>query len=83
MGWISKRCFETGRSIGGRSGKHKGPLRKIVEVHHQGVGMFDRDSVTFECGHRGVSYGGVRGRCAECGNGDPKYNDIPQERTMP
>lgn len=73
MGWIAKRHFETGRSIGGRKGPHKGPLRKITGVISRAQSMFDYDRVTLECGHQGRSYGGLRARCAECGKNDPRY----------
>lgn len=74
MGWISKRCHMTGCSIGGRHGKHKGPLRKITGVIVAGSHeMFGSDLVVMECGHEGLSYGGKRARCRECGNTDPKF----------
>lgn len=82
MGWIAKRCFETGRSIGGRTGKHKGPLRKIVGIKSHAQNMFSSDWVVFECGHEGPSYGGVRGRCAECGKGDPRYTTQDESRGL-
>lgn len=80
MGWISKRHMECGGSIGGRKGPHKGPLRKIVSVQRRAASMFDYDSVTFECGHEGRSYGGLRGRCRECGKGDPRYTAQDESR---
>lgn len=75
MGWIHNRHMKQGGSIGGRSGKHKGPLRKIISVERHAASLFDFDTVVFECGHRGRSYGGIRGRCAECGEGDPRYTN--------
>ena len=72
MGWISKKHMQTGGSIRGRSGKHKGPLRNVTEVYRWAEGIFDTDSVMFECGHRGQrSCGAIRGRCAKCGEIDP------------
>lgn len=74
MGWISQRHMTQGGSIGGRKGKHKGPLRKIVRTFIVAQNMFDFDSVELECGHEGRSYGGgLRARCATCGKGDPRY----------
>lgn len=73
MGWISERHWRTGGSIGGRSGKHKGPLRKIVGYYSRAEHLFDFAIVELECGHRGRSYGGLRARCRECGKGDPRY----------
>lgn len=80
MGWIHDRFMKTGSGIGGRKGKHKGPLRRIVEIKLSGQTMFEPDYVTFECGHDGNSYGGVRGRCRKCGDGDSKYRDVTQDR---
>jgi hypothetical protein len=74
MGWITERCHRTGHSIGGRTGKHKGPLRKIVGYYSHATNLFDFDHVKLECGHDGRSYGGQRARCRECGKGDPKYD---------
>lgn len=77
MGWISDRHMQSGGSIGGRTGKHKGPLRKVKEVIRFGVGMFDTDSVIFVCGHKGQrTIGARRGRCGECGKGDSRYSEI-------
>lgn len=68
MGWISDRHMKSGGSIGGRSGKHKGPLRTVKEVIRFAEGLFDYDSVIFDCGHQGRrSNGALRGRCGECG----------------
>ena len=79
-GWITKRCHQTGHSIGGRSGPHKGPLRDVKEVIRFGEGMFDRDSVIFVCGHKGSrSVGAQKGRCRECGKDDPKYARTARE----
>lgn len=74
MGWISERHMRCGGSIGGRSGKHKGPLRKIVGYYSRATSLFDCDSVQLECGHDGHSYGGLRARCRECGKGDARYD---------
>jgi len=55
------------RTLGMKGKKHKGPLRKVVEVLRYAEGMFDHDSVIFECGHKGRrSNGALRGRCIEC-----------------
>lgn len=74
MGWISERHMRSGGSIGGRSGKHKGPLRKIVGYYSHSTNMFEADLVKLECGHDGRSYGGQRARCRECGKGDIRYD---------
>ena len=80
MGWISDRHMRSGGSIGGREGKHKGPLCEVKEVLRFGEGMFDSDSVIFVCGHKGQrSIGAKRGRCAECGKGDPRYDQTRYE----
>lgn len=76
MGWISDRSMQRGGSIGGRKGKHKGPLVEIVRVLIPSQNMFDRATVELKCGHEGFSYGGMcaaRARCAKCGKGNPKY----------
>lgn len=73
MGWITERCHQTGTSIGGRTGKHKGPLRKVIRVIRHSTNLFEADFAEFECGHEGRSYGGLRARCRECGKGDPRY----------
>jgi hypothetical protein len=74
MGWITERCHRTGHAIGGRSGKHKGPLRKIIRTVRHSLNMFEADLVEMECGHQGRGYGGQRARCRECGKGDPRYD---------
>lgn len=74
MGWISDRHMRCGGSIGGRSGKHKGPLRKIIGFYSHAEHLFDYALVKLECGHDGKSYGGLRARCRECGKGNPKYD---------
>jgi hypothetical protein len=73
MGWISDRHMRQGGSIGGRSGKHKGPLRKIVGYRSRAEHLFDFALVDLECGHQGRSYGGLRARCRKCGENNPKY----------
>lgn len=72
MGWISKRHMQRGGSIGTgpAGGKHKGPLRRITRVLKESESMFDPSFVEMECGHQGISYGGVRARCAACGRGE-------------
>ena len=79
MGWISNRHMRSGGSIGGRVGKHKGPLRKIVRVLRFGSGLFDTDQVEMECNHNGPArIGAKRARCAECGKAEPdKYSGQP------
>lgn len=76
MGWISRRHMQRGGTIGGMKGKkHKGPLREVRAVLRFGTGMFDHDSVIFECGHQGFrSVGANRGRCAKCGR-QSKHNE--------
>jgi hypothetical protein len=71
MGWISKRCMETGGSIGGRRKgksypKDGAPLRKVMGclVYHGNI--FQPDRVLLECGHEALSWGGVRARCPAC-----------------
>lgn len=62
---------------GGRSGKHKGPLRKIIRILKPCPNFFEPNLVELECGHTGIGYGPkVRptARCRECGKGDPKFN---------
>lgn len=70
MGWISKRAYETGGSVGGNPEKtrrtNRYPLREIVAVLRSGDGLFSLDRVRFSCGHEGSSWGGVRGRCKKC-----------------
>jgi hypothetical protein len=72
MGWISDRHMERGGSIGGRSGKHKGPLRKVVSRSRFGEGMFDTDTGILECGHENtrITIGATRARCRQCGQAD-------------
>jgi hypothetical protein len=80
MGWIYKRCAETGGSIGGRRKgrvypKDGAPLRKIVGVILRHGNLFQADIVLLECGHEGRSWGGVRARCPACKKpqtGDPQ-----------
>lgn len=74
MGWISERHMRRGGSIGGRTGKHKGPLRKVIRVLRHSTNMFESDFVELECGHTGRGYGGVRARCRKCGKDDPRFN---------
>lgn len=74
MGWITERCHRTGTSIGGRTGKHKGPLRKVTRVLKHSTNLFEADFVEMECGHQGRGYGGARARYRECGKGDERYN---------
>jgi ribosomal protein S27E len=71
MGWISKRHMRSGGSIGGRSGPHKGPLRKIVEWKRINHRLFEVSRVVMECGHEGPCYdvNAKRARCAKCGRG--------------
>lgn len=86
MGWIAERCYRQGGSIGGRKGKHKGPLKKIVRVLIQSQNMFDPATVELECGHEGFSYGGlcsVRARCAKCGKTDPRFSFAKAGRVQP
>lgn len=72
MGWISKRCKETGRSIGtGPKGAQKWPLRKIVAVLRTGITMFESDWVRLECGHEGRAYGDLKARCRKCFDEQP------------
>ena len=79
MGWISDRHMKNGGSIGGRTGPHKGPLRKVVGVYRWAEGIFDRDSVKFECGHDGYrTMGAERGRCGKCGEEAKKNAQSPQ-----
>jgi len=76
MGWISDRHMRSGGSIGGRKGKHKGPLRKIITRSYYAVSMFDTDHGILECGHEShtITAGAKKARCKECGKGDPKYD---------
>lgn len=76
MGWISDRHMKSGGTIGGRSGKHKGPLRMVVERSYYGQNMFDYDQGKLECGHTScrITRGAKRARCAECGKGDERYD---------
>lgn len=89
MGWITERCHRTGTSIGGRTGKHKGPLRKVTRVLKHSTNLFESDFVEMECGHQGRGYGGARARCRECGKGDERYNsghsvlNAPEANTSP
>jgi hypothetical protein len=82
MGWISDRHMRSGGSIGGRSGKHKGPLRKVVERTYYAQNMFDYDQGVLECGHKSsrITSGAVKARCAECGKGDPRYDQQRYEK---
>lgn len=70
MGWISKRCFEAGGSIGGNPAKtrrtNKYPLRAIVRVIRWSDTIFGPSRVEFECGHEGSAWGSTRGRCRKC-----------------
>ncbi len=70
MGWISDRHMKNGGSINSRpsrNGSQNGPLRKIVSIQRYCESIFDRDAVTFECGHEGyATSGAVRGRCRKC-----------------
>jgi hypothetical protein len=79
MGCISDRHMKSGGSIGGRKGKHKGPLRKVVSRTYYAQSMFDTDHGILECGHTSatITSGALKARCKECGKDDPKYN---QER---
>lgn len=55
------------RSMGMQGKHHKGPLREVREVLRYGEGLFDHDSVIFECGHKGRrTVGAKRGRCSKC-----------------
>lgn len=75
MGWISNRHMREGGSIDGRTGKHKGPLRKVISRTYLGQGMFDYDSGILECGHTNsrITIGAERARCKECGKDDERY----------
>ena len=71
MGWISKRKMETGSGIGGRRKgrtypKDGAPLRKIVGIIVPQTDIFSQAHVLLECGHEGLSWGGVRARCPKC-----------------
>ena len=81
MGWISDRHMKSGGTIGGRSGKHKGPLRKVATVTYHGTHMFDYDTAILECGHTNhrVTMAAKRARCAECGKGDERYDQTRYE----
>lgn len=67
MGHIAKYIAQHGSSAKG----HKfgaNPLRKILSVTRYAEGMFDKDSVVFECGHSGTATANAkRGRCKDCG----------------
>jgi hypothetical protein len=50
----------------GSHSQRKGPLRKIVEIVRHGEGIFDRDSVILECGHKTISNAQYKARCEQC-----------------
>ncbi|HEV8513902.1 MAG TPA: hypothetical protein VGQ59_11525 [Cyclobacteriaceae bacterium] len=69
MGWITNRRMIGGRGIGGyrKTFKSDAPLRKIVQIIHVStLGLFGRDQVLLECGHKAFSNATFRARCAEC-----------------
>jgi hypothetical protein len=69
MGWITQKFQRTGRAKWGKTisdEKRKAPLRKIVAVLRYREGMFDCDTVEFECGHTGLAWGDKKGRCTKC-----------------
>lgn len=70
MGWISDRHMKQGGSIGGNATKCKEtcryPLRKIVGVIRHQESIFEPNTVKFDCGHEGWSYGAYKGRCKKC-----------------
>lgn len=66
-GWITKRHQQTGVNLRkSPEQQRKGPLRKIVGLVKAGDGLFDRDLVELECGHRVRSDGIYRARCDKC-----------------
>jgi len=79
MGWISDRHMRSGGTIGGRHGKHKGPLRLVVSRSYYAESMFDYDHGELECGHKSyqITHMAKRARCVQCGKGDERYD---QER---
>jgi hypothetical protein len=71
MGWIYERHMRGGGSIGGkRKGqtypKDGAPLRRVVSIIVYHGNIFQADHVLLECGHEGLSWGGVRARCPKC-----------------
>lgn len=42
------------------------PLRDVVLVIREGAGLFKPHRVEFECGHKGLAYSKIRGRCLRC-----------------
>jgi hypothetical protein len=66
MGWIYERGGIGGRRKSRKYPKDGAPLRKVVSTTLRSGSLFAPDHVLLECGHEGLSWGGVRARCPKC-----------------
>lgn len=74
MGWISDRAkwrVDWRQTQGPEVPKGRRTIAPSSFDHLYHGNMFRPDHVLLECGHYGLSWGGVRARCPLCKNGTP------------